>query len=144
MNLTKIKHNRINLNWLVLISCIVLSAIYFNFISDICKDEPAIKCIIFYLAAGLVFFCKIAICMHLSLLLAHILCKKIPTGFALPSSKEIKFVGIIFITLIGLFFVLSTYYEEAFYTEGLYLAGKYLIVAISIMLHNKFKKEVVV
>jgi hypothetical protein len=140
MNIANIKYKRSNLILFTLFSCI-LSGVYFGLYSDACRDEPNVKCIIFCLAAGLISFCKIAIYVHLAFLLANILCKKIPSYFSMPSYKEMQFVGILFLASMGLFFLLNIYYEESFYTEGLYLAGKYLIVAISIMLHNKFKKR---
>lgn len=141
MNLANIKYNRSNLTLPTLFSCVALTSIYFIFSSDIYKDEPTIKCIIFYLAAGLISFCKIAICVHFALLLANIFCKKIPSYFSAPSCREMQFVGMLFLTSIGLFSLLSIYHKEDFYIEILYLAEKYLFVAIGIMLHSKFKKK---
>lgn len=141
MNLTNIKCNRSNLTLITLFSCIVLSSIYFIFCSDIYKDEPTIKSIIFYLAAGLISFCKIAICVYFTLLLANIFCKKIPSYFSTPSCREMQLVGVMFLISIGLFALLSIYYEETFYTESLYVAIKYLIVVGFTILHTKLKKK---
>lgn len=138
--MVNLANKRINLMLLALFCCIILSSIYFIFSFDIYKGEPITKCIIFYLAAGIISFCKIAICVHAPLLLANVFCKKIPSYFSMPSYREMQFVSGAIFASIGLFSLLSIYYKEAFNMESLYLAVKYLFVAVFVILHTKLKQ----
>lgn len=136
-NLRQIMCQRSYLAVLALLGCLALSIIYLMVDLKIYTSEPALKCILICLAVGVIGFCKIALGIHLTLLITAIFWKNIPKGYSLPSSKEMGFVSTLILLQVILFYLLDVYYEEDFYIAGIYLAIKYLIVVALITLHTK-------
>jgi hypothetical protein len=142
MNLIKIICERYSFYTLLLLGCFC-TTFALNLSADFCTNEPIVKCTIFSLALGLIFAGKLATALHFVNLLATIFFKDIPKYCELPTYKEMKVTSALIAFSIMLFYMLSVHYQGDFDAECVYVAIKYLIVSISIMLHNKFKKEVV-
>jgi hypothetical protein len=143
MNLIKIICERYSFYTLLFFGCFCIT-FALNLSSDFCTNEPIVKCAIFSLALGLIFAGKLVTALHFVSLLGTICFKDIPKYCQLPTYKEMKVISALIAFSIMLLYMLSVYYREDFDSECVYVATKYLIVAMSIMLHNKLKQKVVI
>lgn len=138
--LSNIIYKRYSFVTQALLSCFCFSIIYLMFCLDVYMNEPIAKRIMACIAIALITVCKMALCVHLAVVLTIICCKSVPKYCRIPSYKEMQIISALIAFSIMLFYLLGVCYQEDFYIGSLYVGIKYLFIVALTILHTKLRK----